>query len=323
MIRFFLGNQLIVLLFLPLVIAGYVVLNSGLWSSETAFFELSEYIDLGLWGRFREPVFFWMKFVPGILVLSNALLLNFLFNTNAFYDKNSYIVSLLYVVLMSFYHSFYQIDGVLIAHLFLIFALFQLFNLENNLDGRRIAFNAGFLFGVAASFHPPLIFSLPVLWLMITRIRPFIFREMLLATVGFIIPLIYGFILVFWNENQINWNFIETSINYSQKQIIFLSSMTLFVMSALLSLLGMRIKNSKSSIRFRKLTSIIFLFLFIGIGLGTVEILFLNQYEWFSFGMIPLALFLPFSFFHKSTQLFATILFYATFLFSIAKFFIK
>lgn len=322
MIRFFLGNQLIVLLFLPLVIAGYVVLNSGLWNFNTAFFELSEFIDLGLWGRFQEPLFFWMKFIPGILVFSNALLLNYLFNTNAFYDKNSYIVSLLYVVLMSFYHSFYQIDGVLIAHLFLIFALFQLFKLENNLDGRKIAFNAGFLFGVAASFHPPLIFSLPVLWLMITRIRPFVFREILLSSIGFIIPLIYGFILVFWNENQINWNFIETSINYSQKQIIFLSSMILFVISALLSLIGMRIKNSKSSIRFRKLTSIIFLFLFIGVGLGTVEIFFLKQYEWFSFGMISLALFLPFSFFHKSTQVFATILFYATFLFSVAKFFI-
>lgn len=322
MIRFFLGNYIAVLLFLPLVIAGYVALNSGLWNFDTVFFEFSDYIDLGLWGSFREPDFFWMKFIPGVLVLGNALLLNFLFNTNTFYDRNSYIVSLLYIVLMSFYHSFYQFDGVLIGHLFLIFSLFQLFKLENNQDGRKIAFNSGFLFGVAASFHPPLIFSLPVLWLMITRIRPFVFRETLLATSGFVIPLIYGFIRVFWNENKINWNFIETSINYSQKQIIFFISMGLFVASALLSLIGLRIKNSKSSIRFRKLTSIIFLFLFIGVGLGTVEILFLKQYEWFSFGMIPLALFLPFSFFHKSTQVVATILFYATFLFSIAKFFI-
>lgn len=323
MIRFFLGNQLVVLLFLPLVIAGYIILNSGLWNSETIFFEFSDFIDLGLWGRFREPDFYWMKFAPGVVVLINALLLNFLFNTNTFYEKNSYIVSLLYVVLMSFYHSFYQIDGVLIAHFLLILSLFQLFRLENNLDGRKIAFNAGFLSGLAASFHPPLIFTLPILWMMITRIRPFVFRETLLSTVGFVVPLIYGFIFVFWNENQINWNFIETTINYTQKQIIFLSSMVLFVISALLSLLGMRIKNAKSSIRFRKLTSIIFLFLFIGVGLGTVEILFLDQYEWFSFGMISLALFLPFSFFHKSTQVFATILFYATFLFSIAKFFIN
>jgi hypothetical protein len=144
-----------------------------------------------------------------------------------------------------------------------------------------------------------------------------------LSTIGFITPLIYGFIIVLRNKNQINWNFIETSVNYTQKQFLFLISMALFAFSALLSLWGIRIKNAKSSIRFRKLTAIIFLLLFIGVGLGTVEILFLKQYEWFSFGMIALVLFLPFSFFYKATQMFATILFYTTFLFSIAKFFIK
>jgi hypothetical protein len=252
----------------------------------------------------------------------NALLLNYLFNINTFYERNSYVVSLLYVVLMSFYHSFYQVDGVIVAHLFLILALFQLFELENNLDGRRISFNTGIFIGIAASFHPPLIFTFPLAWFMITRIRPFVFREMILTTIGFITPLLYGFIYVFWSKNQINWNFIETTINYSQEQLIFLISMGLFAVSALLSLWGIRIKNSKSSIRFRKITAILFLFLFIGIGLGTVEISFLKQYEWFSFGMIALVLFLPFSFFYKTTHVFATILFYTTFLFSIAKFFL-
>lgn len=323
MIRIFSGNYLTSLLLLPLIIAGYVFLNEGYVGVESIYFESSKAIDLGLWGRYAEPTAMWMKFVPGLFVLFNAVCLNFLFNINAFYDRNSYIVSLLYVVLMSFYHSFYQIDGVIISHTLLIFSFFQLFRLESNLDGRKIAFNAGLLFGLAGSLHPPIIFTLPVLWMMILRVRPFVFREMFLSLTGFLIPLLYGFIFVFWNENQINWNFIGTSINYSQKQIIFLSSMGLFTVSGLLSLIGIRMKNAKSSIRFRKLTSMIFVFTFIGVGLGTVEIIFLKQYEWFSFGMISLALFLPFSFFHKSTQVFATILFYVTFIFSIAKFFIK
>ncbi|TXI87485.1 MAG: hypothetical protein E6Q37_01985 [Crocinitomicaceae bacterium] len=322
MIRFFLGNQILSLLFLPLVIAGYSLLNTGVLGIETMYFELSKFVDLGLWGRFELPSFEWMKWISGVLVLVNALTLNFLFNTNAFYERNSYIVSILYIVLMSFYHSFYQVDGVLIAHFWLILSLFQLFRLESNLDGRRIAFNAGFFFGLAASFHPSLIFTIPLLWMMLTRIRPFVFREILLATTGFLVPLIYGFILVFWNEKQINWNFIETAVNYSQKQFIFLSFTVLFSISAVLSIFGMRIKNAKSSIRFRKLTAIIFVFLLIGIALGTVEIIFLKQYEWFSFSMVSLALFLPFSFFHKSTNVFATLLFYVTLIISVTKFFI-
>jgi hypothetical protein len=113
MIRIFLGNQLLVLFLLPLVIGGYIMLNSGMLSSETIFFEISQEVDLGLWGSFTlsNPNIGgvnWIQFVPVIFVLLNALLLNFLFNINTFYEKNTYVVSLLYTVLMSFYHSFYQ-----------------------------------------------------------------------------------------------------------------------------------------------------------------------------------------------------------------------
>lgn len=323
MIRLFSGNNVIALILLPFLIAGYILLNQGFLGFTNDFFELSSTIDLGLWGGVPSPPSIWVRIVSGAIILLNALGLNYLFNANVFYEKNTYIVSLLYVILMSFYHSFYQLDGVIIAQSFLILTLFQLFRLENNADGRATSFNAGFFFGIAASFHPSLIFVFPILWFMILRIRPFVLREMLLALVGFAVPLIYGFSYTLWKEEQINWNFIETSINYSQKQLIFLSSMALFIVAGLLSLYGLSTRNITSSIRFRKLTSIVLMFLLIGIGLGVIEIIFLKQYEWFSFTTISLALFLPFSFFYKSTQLFARMLFYVIFLFSIFKFFIR
>jgi hypothetical protein len=323
MIRLFSGNNVIALVILPFLIAGYVLLNKGFLGFTNDFFELSNTIDLGLWGSVESPLSIWVRIVSGALILLNALGLNFLFNANVFHEKNTYIVSLLYVVLMSFYHSFYQLDGVIIAQSFLILTLFQLFRLENNSDGRATCFNGGFFFGIAASFHPSLIFVFPLLWLMILRIRPFVWREMVLSFIAFSIPLLYGFSYILWKEEQINWNFIETSLNYVQKQLIFLSSMALFVLAALLSLYGLRTRNITSSIRFRKLTSIVLMFLLIGIGLGIIEIIFLKQYEWFSFTTISLALFLPFSFFYKSTQLFARLLFYVIFLFSIFKFFIR
>ena len=323
MIRLFSGNNIVALVLLPFLIAGYILLNQGVLGFTGDYFEFSNFMDFGLWGSVKSNSLFWMRFASGLLIFLNALGLNYLFNANVFYEKNTYIVSLLYVVLMSFYHSFYQIDGVIIAQSFLILTLFQLFKLENVIDGRKVCFNSGFFFGVAASFHPPLIFVYPFLWFMILRIRPFIFREILLSLVAFLVPMIYGFSFILWKEEQINWNFIETSVNYVQKQIIFLISMSLFVAAGLLSLYGLRTRNSASSIRFRKLTSIVLVFLLIGIGLGVIEIIFLKQYEWFSFSTISLALFLPFSFFYKSTQLFARMLFYVIFLFSIFKFFIR
>ncbi len=322
MIKLFSGDNIVALVILPFIIAGYYLLNYGVLNLQGGFFETSDFIDLGLWGGVKISSYLWVRIASGAIILANALGLNYLFNANVFHERNSYIVSLLYVVLMSFYHSFYQLDGVIIAQSFLILILFQLFKLENNVDGRTIGFNAGFFFGIAASFHPSLIFVFPLLWFMILRIRPFVWREIILSVVGFIVPLIYGFSLIIWKEEQINWNFIETSVNYVQKQLIFLGSMALFVVAALLSLYGLSSRNMASSIRFRKLTSIVLIFLLIGIGLGVIEIVFLNQYEWFSFSTISLALFLPFSFFYKSTQLFARMLFYVIFLFSVFKFFI-
>ena len=323
MIRIFLGNNFSSVFLLPFFVAVYILLNEGYFGVDATYFGLSGSVDLGLWGGYTEGNQLWLKFIPGACILLNALTLNFLFNIHNFHDRNTYFVSLLYIILMSFYHSFYQLDGVIIAHLFLILSLFQLFRLESNVDGRKIAFNAAFLFGIAASFHPPVIFTFLLLWIMILRIRPFVLREFLLAVTGFLIPVMYGFLFVLWNKEEINWNFLETSVNYTQKEIIFLSSMLLFIVSGLLSAVGIRIKLKKSSIRFRNLTSIIFIIIILGLALGIVEILFLRQYEWFSFGMIGLALLLPFSFLNKSTSMFATVLFYMTFLFSIAKFYIK
>jgi hypothetical protein len=317
MLRFFLGNQLLVVLLLPLFIGGYILLN--MYSDHV---EPTGVLNLGWWGSYATADHLWMRFLGGGVVFLNALLLNFLFNTNGFYERNTYIVSLVYVVLMSYFQAFYEFDGALIAHFLLIAALFQLFRLENNLDGRRLTFNIGFLAGLAAVFYPPFVCVLPVVWLMITRIRPFVFREIVLATTGFLVPLLYAFLNLFLQKQQINWNVLSTAGNYQEKHLVFLVSTGVFGLLALLSVIGIRLKNAKSSIRFKKVSAIVLLVFFTGVLMGGVQILFVQQFEWLSFANVALCLFFPFAFFHKPTQVFGTIVFYAAFLFSVAKFFL-
>lgn len=317
MLRLFIIGQFFAPFLIAILLISYILLNQY-----TGYFSDNLLVDIGLWGSFQVQKAQWLLFVAGGLIFLNAFLLNRLFNRNNFSEKNTWIVALVYVVLMSFYHTFYYIDGVTIAHTFLVLSVYQLFDLESNLDGRKASFNAGFLFGVAASFHPALLFIFPLLWLMITRIRPFVFREIILASVGFCVPLIYGFSLVFYQNQAINWNFIEKSLNYSQKEINFLIYVGLFAVAALVGIVGFRIKLAKSSIRFRKLAAIIVLCLVAGISIGTLQYIILRKYEWFSFGMIGLSLFLSFSFFNKKTEAISSILLYLLLGFSFAKFFI-
>jgi hypothetical protein len=318
MTRIFLGNQIYVLLLLPLIIGGYVTLNEF-----TGYFEILPEINLGFWGSYFIENHFWINYLSLGLILINAVLVNFLFNSNEFYERNSYIIALLYVLFMSFFHSFFQIDGVLISHTLLIFCLFLFFRLQNNTDGRKIVFNGSFLLGVAATFNPPFLLFFPFIWFMIARIRPFVFREMLLASIGFLLPVGYasGFVVYFLKD--LHWNWYKLAENFLQNKTVIGSTVSILLLIGLLSLLTLNYKTSKSSLRFKKLLGILKLVLLVGVSIGIYEYFHDRNFEWLSLAVLPLCFFYPFSFFNKSSLLLAKLLFYTLFIFSLAKFFIK
>ena len=317
MLRIFLGNQLFALLLLPFILVGYVVLNSYMHN-----FEVLPSIELGLWGKHSFYNINALYYLTGGIVLMNAILANYLFNSNDFYDRNSYVISLFYIVFTSYFQSFYHLDGILLSHTFILFAIFQLFHLENNADGRKWSFNAGIFFGIAATLNPPLFILLPVIWLMITRIRPFVFREMLLSTLGFAVPIVYLIFYLFLNEDIILKNVFEINKLAIQNNWVIVISIVLFSFSSFLSLIAISYKTSKSSLRFKKLTAILKLLMSLSVLLGLVEYISLGHYELLSISMIALSFFLPFAFFTKSSSLVGKLLFYGTFVFSIVRFFI-
>ena len=318
MLRLFLGNQLLVLLFLPFFVVAYAILNYF-----TNYFEVLPVIDLGLWGKHSFYELNILHVLTGLFVFINAVLANYLFNKNEFHDRNSYVISFFYIVLISFFHSAYQLDGILISHFFLIIALFQMFRLENNSDGRKWCFNTGLFLGIAGTFHPPFLVVLPFIWIMISRIRPFVFREFLLTTIGFILPLIYVFVYISKNKNLIWSDFVNIKLGSIQSNYVFWTTITFFAMLAFVSLITISYKLNKSSLRFKKLISILRLVMILSILLGLVEYSIWGHFEWFSYFVLPLSFFMPFLFFSKSSSLVGNLLFYGLFCTSIAKIFIK
>lgn len=284
------------------------------------YFEVIPSIDLGFWGRYSFYYVDWIYYISGTIVFSNALGINYLFNSNEFYDRNSYAPALFYCVFLSFFHTYYQLDGVLISHSFLILGLFQLFQLHNNKDGRKASFNAGFLFGVAATFQPMLLILLPLIWVMITRIRPFVLRELVLSFVGFVTPFVYLLTYLSFVEEVTFWSFDKIPPTIYHKNMLFMISMIIFFFIGILSLLSLRSKSSKSSIRFKKLIAILQITMYLGVVLGLSEYLYFSNYEWFSYSIITLCFLLPFSFFNNSSKLLANMLFYGIFLLSFSKF---
>ena len=140
MIKLFLGNRSAVLFLLPFVIAIYVLFNFS-----TNYFTYSSISNFGFWGNQKIPFsILTSQIIASIFILFNAIGVNAIFNWNEFFGRNSFMPSLLYIILMSFYHSFYSLNGSLIAHTFLILMLNQFFKLKQNIDGRAQVFNGAF-----------------------------------------------------------------------------------------------------------------------------------------------------------------------------------
>jgi hypothetical protein len=316
MIRLFLENRVGVVLTLPFFIGLYIFLNS-----QFPYYQIVEETNLGFWSSaFAEPAWLSM-FLGGFFVLINAIGLNWIFNSHEFLDRNSYIVSLLYVVTMSFYHSFYSVDGLLIAQTFIICMLSQFFQLKQNTDGRRNVFN-GFLFaGLAATFHPFMIFTLPILLGMILIIRPFVFREFFLALGGFLIPLTYALVYQWYFDHDLNFQILKNSSNF-QLQTDFLITLIFFGILLALGTFSLRTRMLKSSIRLKKQIQIIWLLVFVSLSFGIIDFLFFRQIERFSLLLIPLSILLTYSFLHKSYGIISSIVFYLTIIYSVVKFFV-
>ena len=315
-VKIFLGNRSGVLLLLPPLIAIYVLTNCylGYHAPETS--------STGFFGVGLNEDQLWVKIAGPLLIFLNAILLNNIFNRNGFMERNIYLPSLLYVVFHSYFHSFYFLNGFIVAELLLILTLIQLYKLDQNSDGRRAIFNGAFLLGLATTMYPLMMISIPFLFWMIWVFRPFVIRESALAVVGFILPLIYaGFYGSIFGV-ELTGDFLSSSSSeWKFPDLLVLGAgallLQLFATGPVLS------KLSKSSIRLKKVFRLnILLSLFIA-ALSTVEFIVYGKAE--SMVMITgiIILFLPYAFGDRKPRVLPTFLFYLIFFFSVGKFFIS
>lgn len=317
MVKLFSGNRAGVLLLLPLFIVLYYFLNN---------FSGNHYdpgvVNLGFWGDSSSLFSNATQLLAGTIICFNAIGINLIYNANEFLERNNYMSSLLYVVLMSFYHSFYSLDGLLLAHSAIILMIHQFFQLRQNSDGRANVFNGALFAGLAASFHPPMVGMIPFVLIMVWNIRPFNFRETLLTLVGFSIPLLYAGTYYWYSGHKIELNFLQQASDYYKEQTDFFVTATLFTLLLLLSLVSIRARMLKSSIRLKKMVNMLWWLLGVGLIYGLIDFIFFDQIERFSFLMVPLSFFLTFSFSHKTFGGVASVLFYLTFLYSLINFFL-
>ena len=313
-VTIFYRNRPFALLILSFLVVVYVTMN---------FFiehHLSEGVgNFGFWGSWLEQSSWLSRVLAPLLAFGNAILLNALFNRNDFMERSNFLPSMLYVTFLSFFHSFYFLDGFAIAQSLIIIALHQMFKLNQNEDARKLVFNLAFIFGVASTFYPLLLLAIPFLFWMIWVIRPFVLRESILAIIGFIIPLVYAGIYSSVFDLQIdNDHFSSSSLEMGRYELLILAGLIFILI--LLSLRALLLKVQQCSIRLKKLFRILLILMNFALILALVEYFFFDKKEPLSLVFITLMFILPYGFGYKIQRSITTFVFYLVLFFSVGKF---
>lgn len=314
MLKLFSGNRTIVLLVLPIFIFLFHFLN------HTNEFYVNQTINFGVWNNFFDSLSTELNWFSGPVLLMNAILLNNLFNRSNFFDHITYIIAPLYLVLMTFFEANFTFSGTLIAHIFLICMLQQLFELKQNDESKSTIFNVMFLAGVSTTFLPSLIFILPMILVSIRCIRQLGFRDLLVGLIAAAIPFIYvyaSFYVLGYSEARIFFSYSERILNGDWFVVI-----GLMAISAIAGFLSFMSQWQKFAIRTKRQFQMLLILFFTFLILASIHLLSFQQIDFFSLLLLPICLLLPFAFRSETMAMAASGAFYMLLVFSVMKFFI-
>lgn len=315
-VRVFFGNRSLVLLMLPLLLAAFYLLNYF-----TDYYVAPEYISLGLWGDLYLNPYISSILALG-LILIQAISLNIVFNKNEFMERNTYFVALFYLLFTSQFQLFYQLSGLGLALLLCGLSMFQILKLNQNEEGRRNVFNAALFLGTAATFFPFLVLWFPFLFALIWILRPFVFREFILALIGLALPFAYVAEYYFITNQHIDWTQIFKDVDTVENLHHFLTFIAI-VSLVFIGCLGLIFKKLRqSSIRLKKILRVLVIILFGALLLGIIQYVLIQELNGIVFSILPLGFLITYGFGDREPEQISELLTYILIIFSCGKFFL-
>lgn len=314
MLRLFLDNRVWVLLLLPAILALYLI--SYFLGYQAPFGQVNPPTRLLPYFANLSMAHVLAHF---LMLLLNAVALNWVFNGREFLEKNTFIVSLNYLIFASFFHTWGQASWLFVAHLCCILGLGLFFGVKPQQNSKKAAFNASFVFGLSVLFEPDFIALLPILLIMFLIIRGFYWRELLLILIGFLMP-ISGIMSYFFLSNQeLNIAFIPKLAYYltNWQELTFIGLLTLVFV---FSLLGLRARLLKASLKLKKQTQILTAFTFFVFVLGLSTFFFSGQIGLLSLTILPFSFYFSYALLSSSLGISSHLFFYILFSFSLLKF---
>ena len=299
MLSVFRTNQpffFIISAWLILILNGVIFYNNG---------EVTEigFIIFKLIGLPKILIYFVLFFT----VFYTGFLINSVVNRSVLFEKSYYLSGLLYVVLVTSFGDIISYFLPLIGNLFLVLSLKNLLQIFRANSCKKQVFNASIFILFSAFFYSLSLFILPLVWIVLFIIRPFVWREYLMPIIVLLISFAYVIPFGILNENILEmgglwWSSSQNSF-HEIKPSIGLWIMGFISITFLLSFKSIVNTFIYSNNRYKRVIWVVVAMMVFTILLSVLDFLLFHR----SFGglvpfLIPLVIFLSNGFIRNRIQ---------------------
>ncbi|MFA6086109.1 DUF6427 family protein [Mucilaginibacter sp.] len=166
-----------------------------------------EFIFVEPFARLLVPVSYEYAFSPilniflaGVLVLIQAVFINYLVNHFNLLGKPTFLPALMYVTLTALFKPFMVLSAPLFCNFLLIWMLFKLFSLYKSDDAKSTAYDLGIIVAVGSLLYLPYIYLFLSIWIALILFKPFNWREWVSGILGYLT--VFFFLAVFYYLNN-------------------------------------------------------------------------------------------------------------------------
>jgi hypothetical protein len=138
--------------------------------------------------------------IAGVIVFSQALLLNHLVNHFNLLGKPTFLPALMYIVLSALFTPFLVLSPPLLCNFLVIWMLFKLFSFYKSTDAKSSAYDLGMMVAVGSIIYLPFIYFFLTIWIALIIFKPFNWREGLAGVIGYIT--VFFFLAVYYYLNN-------------------------------------------------------------------------------------------------------------------------
>ncbi|HEK20328.1 MULTISPECIES: DUF6427 family protein [unclassified Mucilaginibacter] len=141
--------------------------------------------------------------IAAILVLAQALLLNFLVNKYNLLGRSTFLPSLVYVTVTALFPQFLVLSAPLICNFLLIWMLFKLFSFYKGEDAKSTAYDLGMIVALGSIIYLPYIYLFLSIWIGLVIFKPFNWREWISGILGYI-TVFFFFAVYYYLTNHLH-----------------------------------------------------------------------------------------------------------------------